>query len=416
MVNFLKKNVKYIVLIIALILIPQSLNIQSELNMRVIVTAMAVDYKEGEYQVSAQVVKTSGIQEGSGAQVDIIDAKGKTVSDAVGKLGLVLGKTIGLSHVSFIILGQPLLMEDKVMESLDYFMRENLIPTNALLLVSEKEGKEELEKTKKLQLSSAVGLQKIFLYKQTNASGVMMPLQDFVNDYFKLSKSSIISGIKIEDQDSEQSGGSSDSSGGGSGGSGGSSSSGGSGEKNARIKYDNKLYLFNSGSYACTIEEDDELSGIYLANEKSIEGSVTIEHITNDEMQDATLSIYVRDKKSWLEVYFDEFGKPHCTMKISTNRNEVYTIEQDNITLKLYETQNSLLPEDVITKAEEKIKENVLKAFNRAKEYNVDIMELGDRLYKKSPKKWRAFLKDINTENYIQHLDLNVEVKFNKQL
>lgn len=412
MVNFLKKNIKYAVLILALILIPQSLNIQSELNMRVIVTAMAVDYTEGEYQVSAQVVKTSGLQEGSGSQIDIIDAKGKTVSDAVGKLELVLGKTIGLSHISFIILGQPVLEEDKVMESLDYFMRENLIPTNALLLVSAKEGKETLEKTKKLQLSSAVGFQKIFLYKQANASGVMMPLQDFVNDYFKLSKSSIISGIEIEEPKEGSSGGSS-SGGGGSGGD--SSSGGGAGEKNARIKYDNKLYLFNSGKHACTMEDEDAISGIYLINEKSTEGSITLENVNTDEIKDAKVSIYVRDKKVKLSTKFDENNNPVCKIKISTNRNEVYTVEQENITLKLYETQNSLLDEKVLKMAEEKVKENILKAFDFAKEHNVDIFELGDHLYKNCPKKWREFIQKVGMEEYVKHLNIEVEVKFNKQ-
>lgn len=412
MIKFVKRNIKYFIILLAFILVPQSLNIQSELNMRVIVTSMAIDYIESEYQVSAQIVQASGIQEGGGAKIDVIDAKGKTVSDATNKLSLLTGKTIGLSHVTSLVLGQSILKEDKVMETLDYFMRENLIPTNAVLLISDKEGKETLEKTKKLQLSSAVGLQKIYLYKQTNASGVMTPLNSFVNDYFKLSKTSIISGIQIEDpQEKEAQQGSA----GSGGGSGSSSSSSGGDEKSARIKYDNKLYLFKEGKHICTIEDEDQISGIYLVNQKSIEGAITIENITSKELDDATVSIYVRDKKSRLDVKFED-GKPKCKITITTNRNEVYTVDQKNQTLELFKTDNSLLTDEVISEAEEKLKNNVLKAFNYAKSNGVDIMELGDYLYKKNPKAWRNFLREIGTGDYIKHLDLEVEVTFKRQL
>ena len=93
----------------------------------------------------------------------------------------------------------------------------------------------------------------------------------------------------------------------------------------------------------------------------------------------------------------------------------MYTVEQENITLKLYEKQNSLLDEKVLKMAEEKVKENILKAFDFAKEHNVDIFELGDHLYKNCPKKWREFIQKVGMEEYVKHLNIEVEVKFNKQ-
>ena len=56
MINFIKKHISIFVLILALFLTPQSLNIQSELKMRIIITAIGVDYNEEKYEVTAQVV------------------------------------------------------------------------------------------------------------------------------------------------------------------------------------------------------------------------------------------------------------------------------------------------------------------------------------------------------------------------
>ena len=46
MMTFIKKYLWVVIIIISLILVPQSLNIQSELNMRIIVTAIGVDFSD----------------------------------------------------------------------------------------------------------------------------------------------------------------------------------------------------------------------------------------------------------------------------------------------------------------------------------------------------------------------------------
>jgi hypothetical protein len=74
MISFFKKHLTIFVVILALILIPQSLNIQSELKMRIIITSIGVDYKEDQYAVTAQVVRPQNGSEGGGrtAQLDFL--------------------------------------------------------------------------------------------------------------------------------------------------------------------------------------------------------------------------------------------------------------------------------------------------------------------------------------------------------
>ena len=425
----IKKYIKYLVFILAFILIPQSLNVQSELNMRVVVSAIAIDYEEDEYSVTAQIVKPSSTTEGGSAEIDFLSAKGKTIVSAVEEVSFILGRTTGFSHIGAIILGQGVLKEEKTMEALDYFVREKGILNSALLLVAEDKAKDELEKTKKLQLSSAVGIQKTFLYKEMNSNAVMMQLQTFFNDYFAKSKCSVISGFKIEskdDQSKSSSGGSSggessggESSGGGmsSGSSGGGSSGGSSGgEKDGRIKFLNNIYVFRDGKLKTELKEEKELRGINYINKNSKEGIVTVENITNDNMKNANVSLYFRDKKVKLRVQFNDGSDPTAKIIITTNRNEIYAIETEKTDPKLYETEETYLTEDIKKAVEERIKECILSAYSKCQEEGADILQLGNRLYKQNPQKWRDLIGRYGEDDYIKHINLDVEVKLKDQI
>jgi len=432
--NKFKKTIKYLIFILALVLIPQSLNVQSELNMRVVVSAIAIDYENEEYSVTAQIVKPGSSTEGESAKIDFLSANGKTIVSAVEEISFILGRTTGFSHIGAIILGQGVLKEEKTMESLDYFVREKGILSSAVLLVAEDKAKDELENTKKIQLSSAVGLQKAYLYKELNSNGLIMHLQTFFNDYFATSKCSVISGFKIESKDEQSSsgggasgggGGSSESSGSGSSGessggesSGGGSSGGGSSgeEKDGRIKFLNNIYVFREGKLVTELKEEEALRGINYINRKSKEGIVTVENITNDNMKNASVSLYFRDKKVKLRVDFGDNGMPTAKIIITTNRNEIYAIETEETEPELYETEENYITEDIKQAVEEKIEECILSAFTTCQEKGADILQLGNRLYKESPKKWRQFVATYGEEDYIKQISLDVEVIIKDQI
>lgn len=419
--RFFKRSIKFIVIILAIILIPQSVNIQSELNMRVLITTMAIDLTdENEYELTAQVVIPSSNNESGSAEIDFVSAKASTITEAIERLSFVLGRTTGLSHISCIILGKKLTEENKTMQALDYFVRDRDVLNSSLLLISDKEAKEVLSNTKKLQLSSAVGLQKIFMYKEINCNGIATQLQEFFNEYFTESKTGYVSGIKIDEEKSENESGASSESGGSSGGSGqqetaggGSSSGGGGSEKNGRINYNNSVYVFKEGELKTTITDDDSLLGVFLTNNNSTEGVVTIEDVNEDNIQNAKMGLYFRDKKVKFKTSFVD-GKPKCKIKISTNRNEIYSIEGRDTNLELYKTQNNYLSDEVVDKFKDKMKECVLKAYTQAKDSGADLFKIGDMLYRSNAKEWKK-LKESKDDNYLSEVDLDVEIVIKKQ-
>ena len=432
-----KKLAKYLVVIFAFLLLPQALNIQSELNMRTIISAIAVDVVDDEFLVTAQVVKPSSSVEGGGTELDFISASATTVAQAMDEVTIALGRTAGLAHIGTIIIGKEVAEKEKLMSTLDYFLREKGIQNSAMLLISEDKAKDTLENTKKLQLSSAVGLPKVFLYKQNNTNGVMMQLQNFLNDNMAVSRSSVISGVEIlskdeaEKQEGNSQGGSGgqvgssggESSGGSSGGSGGSSSgsasetsSGDSGsEKDGRIKYANNIYVFKDGKLKVELKDENAINGVYLINRNSREGVVSVGGINNEFMKDAKVSVYFRDKKVKIKTSW-ESGVPKCTFIIKTNRNEVYAIESENLNGNLYETDKLYLTDDVVLAVKDKIESDILTAYRICQAEGVDIYQCANRIYQRNPNKWKQFLSQYGETDYIKHVEVDVVVEMKKQI
>lgn len=426
MMTFIKKYLWVVIIIISLILVPQSLNIQSELNMRIIVTAIGVDFSDDKYEVTAQVVRPSdgSTAEGGSAGLDFISAKADTVAEAMYKVSFLLGKTAGLGHVNTICFGKSVVDGNLAIPTIDYFLRDARIPTSCLLVVCDGESSEELKKTKALELSNAVGIQKLYLYKEQSMNGTMIQLERFVNDYYKIGSTSIISGMKFEDESSSegssgsgsgegQGGGSSSS---GSGGEGSTSGSGGSEEKpKQRIAFNNKVYLFKNGNKVFEFDEDNGVKGLNYANSKSKSGIISLNNISDDEYYDnARVSVFVRDKKVSIDAYFDG-DTPICKMRVKTSRNEV--IEIDNASGEKFETlyiQRDFLTKKVEEKIKEEMEKEIKNTFNLAKEANADVFHLGDELYSKNPKKWKKFIQKYG-ENYVSHINFDVCIEIDKR-
>lgn len=405
-----KKLANFLVVLFVLMLIPEALNIQSELNMRTIISAVAVDVVDDNFLVTLQVVKPSSSVEGGGTELDFISASASTVATAMDEASIALGRTSGLAHIGTIILGKKVIEDDLTLNVLDYFLREKGIQNSAMLLISEKTAKETLENTKKLQLSSAVGLPKVFLYKQNNTNGVMMQLQNFLNDNLATSGSSVISGVEIlskeeaEKQEGDQTENSKETN--SASAMGGEDS--GSSEKDGRIKYSNDIYIFKKGKYKLTLSDPEAIRGVYLINRNSREGVVSVDNISNAMVSDAKVAVYFRDKR--VLVKSDWSGdKPKCIFTIKTNRNEVYSIESKDLNSELYQTDKLYLTPDIISAVQEKVQTEIMLAFKTCQENSVDIFQCGNRLHQKNAKKWHEFYDKFG-EDYIKYVVIEIKL------
>lgn len=417
-INFFKRHSWILLLIGAIIFIPQSFGYQSKLNMRVLVSGLAIDKVDSGYEVTAQVIMPSaGSESGGGdARLDFISEKGESVAEGIQKIAYKIGKTAGLSHTGFVMVGDNML-EDNLATALDYFARDAKVNPSIMLLICDGKAKDMIKETKNLELSVGVGLQKVFIYKQNSLNGVVMPVEEFINTSFGISKSSIVSGVLIAPEGDEklstnlnsgsipeESALSSKQA---------SSSSGSSNEgqeKNARIKYHNDIFYFKEGRYVNKLDNEQEILGVYLSEDYAESGEFKIRGVTGGVLEDATIGVSFTSKKNSKKIKFEN-GTPKLIFNISIKDIQIVEIlNKDKPTINIYNREDKQMIELVRKALAEEIEECITAAFEKAKFDNVDIFDLGERAYQLKYRDWEKYYDEYG-ENYLKNAEIEVNVK-----
>lgn len=463
--DFFKKHIWIIVIMVLVLTFPAGLTNQAKLNMRTIVTGLAIDKADDGYAVTAQVVKTvSGTESsGIGAEIEFLDDKAPTISKALSNLLYKAGKFSAFSHTNFIILGKDVLEED-VKKCLDIFLRDKVIKNSALVMFTEKKASDEIKKTKNLELSVGLGLQKVYSFKQEESEGLMMTLLDFLvanNTYGKTALASVFvleennssggssggsgssggnssqgsSGGSGEGSSQNSSSGSGGSSGGSSQGSGGNSGSGGSsqgsgdesgessgsssegsgissdsskssgGSENSKVNFKAAapLYCFYDGKFVFEISDEDEIMGYMIASNKTKTSIVVVEDIKNEMLKDAKITIAIRKKKVHKKLRFEN-GVPCLDLKIDLNSTEINEAYSDKVINSFSQSEYDSIKDAL----KETLTKKIEKIFEKSKKEGADIFSAYELAYKFNYSKLNKYFK--SEKDFIKNLNLNIEV------
>ena len=408
--SFFKKHSWVLVVIALLVFIPQSFSYQAKLNTRVIVTGLAIDKVEQGYEITAQTILPVNGSEagGSGAKLGFISETGNSFAEGIKKISYKIGKTAGLSHVNFLIVGHKML-EDNLALALDYVIRDHRINSSILMLISPNSAKEMIKQTKDLQLSVAVGLQKIFINKQESLNGANLTVEEFLNESYGISKSSLVSQIDIKtEQESEEK--SSPSQNGSTSSSKGSGSAGLESEQKGRIEFYNDIYYFKGGRVVNKFSQEQELLGVFFADTVDSNGELKIQNVNSSLLKNATVGLTFRRKETKRRIKFKN-GKPVLSLKIKIKDLEINEIlNQGEPNINLY----NVYSEETINAIEDQIKSQVKKyivsAYEQAKKDQVDIFNIGQTAYQYHPKKWQKFYEKYG-ENYLSQTEIEVQTE-----
>lgn len=467
MSQFFKRHVGLIIIIIIAIVFPVSLSNQAKLNMRIIVTGIAIDKTEDGYEATAQIVKTTSNTESSGigAEIEYVSDKADTISFALANLMYKSGKVAAFSHTNFIILGNDILKED-VTVCLDIFMRDRIVKNSALILFSNGKAGDEIKKTKNMELSVGLGLQKVFSFKQEDCDGLMMTVLDFINDNQSYGKTAIAGVLELTDDissnqntskdsnsstpntsdsgeqssssknsssessskqsspdsssssesnsnsSSSSSSSSSESSNSSSSGSVSSSSSGNSSsessssnDKNSKIyfKANTPLYFFVDGKFAFKIVNNEEMLSYLLFYPKTKTCYIEVDEIENENLKNAKVSISVKNKKVKKKIRFEN-NIPCLDLHLTIINCEFNEIVSDGqITVVDTEIANSI--KDSLKK---KLSKTISNIYEKAQENNADIFNAYEEAYKFHYSKLTKYYK--NEKDFLQNLKINIEI------
>lgn len=263
-----------------------------------------------------------------------------------------------------------------------------------------------------------------------------MPLEEFVNNAFSLSKSSAVSGIFISSEGEEELGKSTDETlknvslkegsqtenGGSQSGSQSGSESGGENSgseknggnqstgfsKDGRIKYYNDVYYFKAGKCVGKLEKEEELLGFFLSDNVSNNGELTVKNVDGGVLKDATVGLQFREEKTKRKVKFKD-GKP--IFEIHIKIKDVQIVELLNggaLSEKVYRDVDDKTVEAIKKAIGKKVEKDILQAFEKAKSDNVDILKIADRCYQFKPAEWKKFYEKYG-EAYLDQVEIKVK-------
>ncbi len=201
MKKFRFKIVYLVVLAIAILFFTNDFGL-IDIEKTAIITAIAVDISDdGDYEVAMEVAVPEATDTNSENQKALLVGKGKTIGGAIKDMGDTSGWFPKLAFCNLIILGNST-VQTNVIKMLDYFAKTLRLQDSATLILSEKSGKELLEKASPLDNIASFALQKILLKNPGFDNDVAsIDIRTFCSDYYSPASSSYMPIIKVLELD-----------------------------------------------------------------------------------------------------------------------------------------------------------------------------------------------------------------------
>ncbi len=361
-----------------------------------IVVAIAIDKEDQDYKVTAQIAIPQASDTAASNDDAVMQAKGKTVMDAINRIGSETGWHPKLSFCSMIFISREVAVEE-VSPIVEYLLASPRLQNSAIIAMSDDKAEELLYAKTPLDAISSFALQKIVLKNEWSVSTVgVTNLKKFAMMQYSKSKSAYMPVIKIvegqnkpkdENSDAQQTAT-------GTGGSAGSGNGGGDSEADV---------IFNSASSAVFLDgklvteiTDEETSVYYLFQGPVAETFMTVEaggkqHFVTVNSNDYKVTVNTK-------------GKPTINLKLTL---KVETNDSTGFSNLKRMTNHAAVPDDVLKALEEKIKKITQSLMKKLLSANGDIFMIKEYIYKYENADYER-LKDVPLSSFNIKTDITV--------
>lgn len=412
--KFARNKIFYVFIFFIILLLPSSIYLQDENSRRDIITAVGLDLLENGVEVS--VLRLARKEESiNGVGLNVVSAKGQTITEALYNMSLNTGKAFGFSHCEAIVLSDSV-VEDHVLKYLDYFMRSRTL-TSSVELVNTKNAKELLTTILQSKKLSTLSIKEIVHYnsgllvsKHTNLDSfyrslysetpiaLITRLQVVSEEEAKAGADDVDSGFVFDSAPSDESSGDS---GGGSGsnqssnsesGSEGGSGGGESGGGKSKLVDDGSVIILKNGKKVGELKMDEfTILNIISPQVKSV--LIKVENVTDEGVENATVTIETVEKKVITTTRIVN-GRPliYYHMIFVIQIQELISNRYSIITLDDLICHISPEVEDAFLK---KIRYDFSSLVNRCKEEGWDLFNVYRRFFAHQPEEWEKYLNSL---------------------
>lgn len=332
-----------------------------------IVQGMGIDYENGNFEITLQVLDTvkegSGVDALSGNITTTLSQSAQTISQAIAKCSEISAKKIFIGHNNIIVFGFDLINDD-ITKSLDYLIRSADSRPDVLVALSKTSAKDVMKSEEKGSLIPSEAIFDLLSSGEETGVSADVSVKDLISAQIS-ETSDIYLPVIIAEKD-----------------------------KPCRVE---GIAIFSKSEFKTILNEDETL-GFLFADNKVDRCTVTVE-----DSQLGKIGIEVSSSKTKTKVIpsADSLGV-FSKVKIDA---QIIDIEKNS---------NANLSEDKVKQIEklldEKIKTLCLNAFKTTVNQNqCDAFHIGKMLSRSSLKHYREFSKNWNY--YLSGAQYSVEVK-----
>lgn len=366
----------------------------ADIRKTAIITGLAIDAEGENYTVTADLAVP---QSSSGEQTIAlqVSGSGRTVSEALEKIGAKTGWSPKLVYCKIIILGGET-VKNNVFACLDYFLRNEYFSPNCLLACTDSSAGEILSVKTPADNVTSLALQKILSTKATTEGGISsITLKDFAVGYYGDSKSGFMPILRLAQVSETGSGESGGEAGGGEEGGSqtaaqtqGSNSGGGSGGQSGSSEQKAFDYtstaLFYEGKKVGELDEEETFAFNLLRLPVRM-GTLTVTTET------VTHTLSIKHNKSKIKFSVED-NKPQLKLSLTV----LSSIDDANVSQNVLElSQPTIVPEELRSKAEEALKKVYESIYAKSKETHCDVFYVIDKLKRFQNDYYEAYKRDI---------------------
>lgn len=410
---------------IALFFFPSAIIAPAESVSNAVVTAIGLDKKQDEYEVTLLTFLSYPNQSYT-EKYEIFTTTGGTLSEALTKAGLQLGKAVSLFHTHTAVVSESLLNED-IAPALNYLVRVASLPQSCILIGTNVDTKLFMEFVKELDAEADLNLEELTFFNSNYVYWNDTSINSFLQGYYSPTETSLISymplmnstddGIPIDkplntDNSTQQSGEQSsnmqsESSKSQSSGESGAGQSGGQEGQKLELINDGNEIIIKRGVRVVNIDREI-LRGLNWFNSRTTGALLVLKDVNDENFNNAQLAYKVNEKQ--VRQRFDyENGVPVCTtsIRLFVNLTEVDGSKED----LRQKNEASYISDTVREKIEETVKKQISNSINLFVQNKTDVLEIYEQFYRAHRSETKKLLKQIGSpDEFLSHVVFKVVV------
>lgn len=404
MTNSILKN-KYFIffLILALILLPGLISKNAQGDSEVIITALAIDKKETEYDVSMQIFTPMPSQTFAPV-ISTINAVGTNLADSFTKVEIRLGKRIAFAHCRILVISDSLDNEN-IISVLDYINRSK-INTNSIVVINTPDSAKDF-------LASSSDYNNGLYFASSDQSSfrhfsylTYLNLGQFISNYYAPYSCSLINRIGLTSPKEIGQASPSGQTGTSSGTSQTSGDSSGSTEEQKVLNNTGEGAVYKNGRKALNIAATDMKKFVWF--QEALQKNIFLNNYTDEIYNNANIVANISQSYLSQSVWFEN-DVPHykLTLNIFGNVSEIYEAGMNKV---IQSSETTLMTPSLNKALTEQVSQEYFSAIKILQDNNIDFLKFYNLFYKFENKKFNELLKNIPEDSYMSKIVFEIGV------